>query len=264
MIKTSADNAANKQKLAVIAIGGNALSPDPAHLSLDRQHKKAEEAAEHIADLMLDGWNVVLSHGNGPQIGLMLRRSELARDEVPPMPMEYAGATTQGVVGYMLCQALRNAFIKRDLNREPVAVVTQTLVDERGPAFADPVKPIGGWFSEERARALERERGWRMAEDSGRGWRRLAPSPEPVKIVELEAIRRMVGAGLTVIAVGGGGLPVVQGLSGRLSGVDAVIDKDRSAALLAAELKADMLILPTAVEKVAVRFGQPDQKWLDH
>jgi carbamate kinase len=253
-----------KEKLAVIAVGGNALTTDQDHLSLADQYEKAVEAAEHIADLMLDGWNVVVSHGNGPQIGLMLRRSELASTEVPQMPMDYAGATTQGVVGYMFCKSLRNAFARRGLKREPVAVVTQTLVDGRDPAFAAPVKPIGGWFTEERARILEREQGWRVIEDSGRGWRRVVASPAPIKIVELEPISRMIKAGLTVIAVGGGGIPVVQGPSGELIGVDAVVDKDRSAALLAGALQADMLILPTAVEKVAVRFGQPDQKWLDH
>lgn len=252
-----------KEKLAVIAIGGNALSPDLEHISLDKQNEKAVEAAAHIADLMVDGWNVVISHGNGPQIGLMLRRSELASNEVPPMPMDFAGSTTQGVVGYMLCQALRSALAERGLNREPVAVVTQTLVDERDPAFGRPTKPIGSWFTKDKAEKLKLERGWTVAEDSGRGWRRVVPSPAPLRIVELKPITRMIEAGLTVVAVGGGGIPVVQDSVGRYRGVEAVIDKDMSAALLAAELKADMLILPTAVEKVAVHFGRPDQKWLD-
>jgi carbamate kinase len=253
----------NTEKLAVIAIGGNALSPDLEHLPLGKQYEKACEAAGHIADLMLDGWNVVISHGNGPQIGLMLRRSELASNEVPQMPMDFAGATTQGVVGYMLCQALRNALTERGVKREPVAVVTQTLVDERDPAFQHPVKPIGSWFSEQKARELEKERGWTVVEDSGRGWRRIVASPIPLDIVEMDPITRMIEAGFTVVAVGGGGIPVVRDASGRLRGVDAVIDKDMSAAILAAKLRADILILPTAVEKVAVRFGKPDQKWLD-
>ena len=252
-----------KGKLAVIAVGGNALSPDKDHLSVAKQYEKVEETSRHIADMMLEGWNVVVTHGNGPQIGMVMRRSELSRHEVPPLPMEYAGADIQGAVGYMFCKALRKAFAERGLDREPVAVVTQMLVDRNDPAFANPTKPIGSWFTREEASRLEKEEGWQVVEDSGRGWRRVVASPAPQRIIELKAISTMIASGMTVITLGGGGIPVIESRPGELTGADAVIDKDFSSALLARELKADMLILPTAVEKVAVRFGKPDQKWLD-
>ena len=250
-------------KLAVIAIGGNALSPDVEHLAIAKQYERAKETAVHIASLMLDGWNVLLSHGNGPQVGLIMRRSELATHEVPPIPMDIAGADTQGAVGYMLCKALRNEFQRRGIARQPVAIVTQILVNRNDPAFAAPTKPIGGWFSKEEADRLARELGWSVVEDSGRGWRRVVASPEPVRIIEEEPIVHMLQAGMSVVALGGGGIPVVQNEEGDFEGVEAVVDKDASAALLASRLKADMLVLPTAVEKVAIRFGKPDQQWLD-
>lgn len=252
-----------KGKLAVVAIGGNALSPDKDHLSILRQYEKVQETALHIAAMMQEGWNVVVSHGNGPQVGMILRRSELSRHEVPPVPMDYAGADIQGAVGYMFCKALGNAFRRLGIDRRPVALVAQTLVSLDDPAFKAPSKPIGDWFSAEAARELARDYGWTVVEDAGRGWRRVVPSPDPVEIIEESAIRLMVEAGLTVTTLGGGGVPVIRNAQGDLEGVEAVIDKDMSSALLAARLGADMLILPTAVERVALRFGKPDQKWLD-
>lgn len=250
-------------KLAFIAIGGNALSPDRDHLSIEKQYEKVQETAVHIAAMMLEGWNVVVSHGNGPQVGMILRRSELTRHEIPPVAMDYAGADIQGAVGYMFCKALRNEFRRCGIDRQPVAVVAQTLVDRNDPAFANPTKPIGSWFSKEQADGLAKEYGWSVTEDSGRGWRRVVASPAPVRIIEEEPIFHMVKAGMTVITLDGGGIPVVESPSGDLVGIEAVIDKDMSSALLARQLNAGMLILPTAVEKVAVQFGKPGQKWLD-
>lgn len=252
-----------KSKLAVIAIGGNALAPDKDHLSIESQYEKVQETANYIAEMMLEGWNVVVTHGNGPQVGMILRRSELSRHEVPLVPMDYAGADIQGAVGYMFCKALRNAFAKYGIKREPVAIVSQTLVDRNDPAFDNPIKPIGSWFTEQQAVELSKEYGWKTVEDSGRGWRRVVPSPMPIEIIEQEPISNMIDAGITVISLGGGGIPVIRDESGNLCGVEAVIDKDMSSALLAEKLNADMLILPTAVEKVAIQFGKPTQKWLD-
>lgn len=250
-------------KLAVVAIGGNALVPDSDHLSLESQYEKVKETAVHIADMMLEDWNVVVTHGNGPQVGMVLRRSDLSSHEIPPVSMDYAGADVQGAIGYMFCRALRNEFLKKGVKSEPVAVVTQTLVDRLDPAFSNPTKPIGSWFSEEEAKEMAKENGWKVVDDSGRGWRRVVASPKPVEIIEQKAIVHLIEAGLTVISLGGGGIPVIKNDSGELEGIDAVIDKDMSSALLAASLKANILLLPTGVEKVAVQFGKPGQKWLD-
>lgn len=252
-----------KSKLAVIAIGGNALAPDKDHLSIESQYEKVQETAGYIAEMMLEGWNVVVTHGNGPQVGMILRRSELSRHEVPVVPMDYAGADIQGAIGYMFCKALRNAFAKHGIRRELAAIVSQCLVDHHDPAFNNPVKPIGSWFSRQQADELAEQYGWKTVEDAGRGWRRVVPSPMPIEIIEQDSIANMVDAGITVITLGGGGIPVIKDESGYLHGVEAVIDKDISSALLAKKLNADMLILPTAVEKVAVQFGKPTQKWLD-
>ncbi|MDR1828191.1 MAG: carbamate kinase [Methylobacteriaceae bacterium] len=250
------------RKLAVVAVGGNALVPDSAHLSIAGQYDKVCELAGHLAAMMSDGWTLVLTHGNGPQVGMILRRSELSRAEVPPVPMDYAGADIQGAVGYMFCKALRNECARLGLRREIVALVTQTVVSAGDPAFANPTKPIGSWFSREQAEELAERYGWSVAEDSGRGWRRVVASPRPVGIIEETAVRAMLDAGMTVVCLGGGGIPViVEG--GEIRGVEAVIDKDMSSSLLAIKLKADMLILPTAVERLAVRFGKPDERRLD-
>jgi carbamate kinase len=252
-----------KRKLAVIAIGGNALVPDSDHLSITSQYEKVRETANYIAEMMQEGWNVVITHGNGPQVGMIMRRSELSLHEIPAVPMDYAGADTQGAIGYMFCKALNNAFAEYGIERDVVAIVSQMLVDLSDPAFQQPSKPIGSWFSEQQAKSLSEQYGWSVIEDSGRGWRRVVPSPKPVAIVEQKAIMSMIDAGMTVVTLGGGGIPVSRGEDGQLTGIEAVIDKDMSSALLAEKLNADMLILPTAVEKVAVRFGKPDQRWLD-
>jgi carbamate kinase len=250
-------------KLAVVAVGGNSLILDKDHQSIPDQYNAAAMTARSIADMVEAGWNVVLTHGNGPQVGFILRRSELSINEVPPVPMDYAGADLQGAIGYMFDRALRNEFRRRGVARRPLAVVTQTLVDRNDPAFANPTKPIGSHFDEATARRIAGEQGWTVREDAGRGWRRVVPSPLPQRIVELDEIRFLARAGYLVIACGGGGIPVIEDERGDLAGVEAVIDKDLASSLLARDLGADLLLVSTGVEKVAINFNTPQQRWLD-
>jgi carbamate kinase len=254
---------AEAAKLAVVAVGGNALIRDPQHLSIPDQYGQVAVTVAHIADMIEGGWNVVVTHGNGPQMGFILRRSELSIHEVAPVPMDYAGADLQGAIGYMFVKAFRNEFRRRGLRREPVAVVTETLVDRDDPAFADPTKPIGSHMEEARARELAAEQGWTVKEDAGRGWRRVVASPRPTKIVDIEPIEALAHSGRVVIACGGGGIPVVEDTDGSLRGVEAVIDKDHASSLLARMLHADLFLISTAVERVAVHFNTPAQRWLD-
>lgn len=249
--------------LAVVAVGGNSLIVDKDHQSIPDQYNAAAFTARSIADMVEAGWNVVLTHGNGPQIGFILRRSELSIKELSPVPMDYAGADLQGALGYMFDRALRNEFRRRGIAGRPVAVVTQTLVDRSDPAFANPTKPIGSHMDEVTAKRIAAQQGWTVREDAGRGWRRVVPSPLPQRIVELEEIRFLANAGYLVIACGGGGIPVIENHAGDLEGVEAVIDKDLASSLLARGLGADLLLVSTGVEKVAVRFNTPQQRWLD-
>ena len=254
---------ANTPKLAVVAVGGNALIRDKDHLSIADQFAEASLTARHIADMIEAGWNVVVTHGNGPQMGFILRRSELSIHEVAPVPMDYAGADLQGAIGYMFVKAFRNEFRRRGLKRQPVAVVTETLVDRNDPAFKDPTKPIGSHMEEGRAKELAAQQGWVVKEDAGRGWRRVVPSPIPKKIVDLDAIRTLANAGYLVIGCGGGGIPVVEDDEGNIRGIEAVIDKDLASSLLARTIGADLFMVSTAVERVAINFNKPNQKWLD-
>jgi len=249
--------------LAVLAIGGNALISDRLHESIPDQYRMVAGIAVDIAGMIADGWNVVVTHGNGPQVGYILRRSEISIDEVPPVPMDYAGADIQGAVGWMFVRALRNEFVRRGMARQAVAVVTQTVVDRADPAFTNPTKPIGSHMDEARAKHLALKYRWTVREDAGRGWRRVVPSPRPAAIVETKVIRQMVNAGYVVVACGGGGIPVIVEDNGDLSGVEAVIDKDLASSLLARSLGADALVLPTGVEKVALDFNKPTQRWLE-
>lgn len=251
------------KKLAVVAVGGNALIRDKAHESIPDQSREAVITTHHIAEMIAAGWNVVITHGTGPQVGFILRRSELALKEVPPVPMDYADADLQGGIGYMFLKALYNEFRKQKIDRKAVAIITQTLVDRNDPAFTDPSKPIGSHMDEETAQHLARRQGWIVKEDAGRGWRRVVPSPQPKTIVELEAINLLARAGFVVIACGGGGIPVVQDKEGNLIGVEAVIDKDLASSLLARGIGADLLLVSTGVEKVAINFNKPDRRWLD-
>jgi carbamate kinase len=258
------EGASAGRALAVVAVGGNSLIRDAAHQSIPDQYRAAEVTARQIAHMIEVGWNVVVTHGNGPQVGFILRRSELSLDEVPPVPMDYAGADLQGAIGYMFDRALRNEFRRRGIRREPVAVVTQTLVERCDPAFADPSKPIGAHMVEATARRLAAREGWTVAADAGRGWRRVVPSPQPKAIIELPVIRTLARQGYVVIACGGGGIPVVEDPDGSLTGVEAVIDKDLAASLLARGIGADLLLVSTAVARVAADFGKPTQRWLSH
>jgi len=249
--------------LAVLAIGGNALIRDPRHESISDQYEMVQGIAADIATMIEGGWNVVVTHGNGPQVGYILRRSELSIAEVPPVPMDYAGADIQGAVGYMFVKALGNEFRRRGIDRQPVAIVTQTLVDRDDPAFAAPTKPIGSHMAEARAKQLATQYGWTVREDAGRGWRRVVPSPMPRKIVEIEVIRELALAGRVVVACGGGGIPVIEDERGDLCGIEAVIDKDLASSLLAGTMRADALILPTGIEQVALDFNTPTQRFVE-
>jgi len=251
------------QGLAVLAIGGNALIRDRKHESIPNQYDMVCALAEDLAGMLESGWNIVVTHGNGPQVGFILRRSELSIAEVPPVPMDYAGADIQGAVGYMFVKALRNVFKRRRIKREAVAVVTQTVVDRNDPAFANPLKPIGSHMEEARAKQLAAKYRWTVREDAGRGWRRVVPSPQPKAIIETGVIRALANQGYVVVACGGGGIPVIEDENGDLQGVEAVIDKDLASSLLARSLQADALVLPTGVEKVALDFNKPTQRWLD-
>jgi carbamate kinase len=249
-------------KTAVIAIGGNALITDKQHQDVASQVSAIEETCRHIADMIQRGWNVIVTHGNGPQVGFILRRNELAAGEVHQTPLDVIGADTQGAIGYMISRALDNEFTQRGVQRSVAAVVTQVVVDRNDAGFTHPTKGIGGFTSEEKARLFEKE-GWMVQEDAGSGWRRMIASPQPLRIVELDAIQTLIDAGFIVVGVGGGGIPVIEDEQGLLKGVFAVIDKDRASALLAADLKADLLLISTAVEKVAINFNKPNQQWLD-
>jgi len=250
-------------KLAVVAVGGNALIRDEQHRSIPDQYQTASETVGYVVDLLEAGWRVVLTHGSGPQMGFILRRSELALHEVIPVPMDYAGADLQGALGYMFVKALRNAFRRRNLAREAVAVVTMVEVDPADAAFRDPTKPIGSPMDEATARKRAADLGWQVREDPGRGWRRVVPSPAPRAIVDLDVIAHLVRDGYLVIACGGGGIPVVRNAARDLVGVEAVIDKDLASSLLARTLGADRFVVATGVERVALDYGKPGQRWVD-
>ena len=252
------------KRLVVVAIGGNSLITDRMHQAVRDQYIAAHETSEHVAAMIADGWDVVVGHGNGPQVGFILRRSEIAAHELHEIPLDVCGADSQGALGYALAQNLQNVLRRRGIDKPVVAVVTQTEVARDDPAFAKPSKPIGSFMDEAEARRRREQDGWEVVEDASRGWRRVVASPRPQRIVELEAIRTLIAAGAIVIGVGGGGIPVVANAEGDLSGVEAVIDKDLGCSLLARDLDADLFLISTAVEKVALDFGTPAQRWVDH
>lgn len=245
---------------AVIAIGGNSLIKDKAHKTVPDQYAATAETCKHIADMIVQGWDVVITSGNGPQVGFILRRSELAAHELHEVPLDYCGADTQGAIGYMIQRAMYNEFSKRKIQKEAASIVTQVLVDKEDPAFQNPSKPIGSFMEESEARRREKDENWAIKEDSGRGWRRVVPSPIPKHIVELESIRALNRDGIIVYAVGGGGIPVIKNNNGELEGVAAVIDKDRASSLLANGLNADLLLISTAVEQVYLNYGKDNQQ----
>jgi carbamate kinase len=252
-----------KQGIAVVAVGGNALIKDKAHKTIEDQFDAAKETMGHIVDMIEKGWDVVVTHGNGPQVGFILRRSEISRDQLHEVPLDYCGADTQGAIGYMFQKALYNEFHKRGINKNVASMITQTIVDKNDTAFENPTKPIGTFMDEEEAKTRAAKEGWNVVEDAGRGWRRVVPSPKPKRIVEADAINALTKAGIIVVGVGGGGIPVVENEEGEIAGVEAVIDKDFGSSLLATMIEADLFVISTAVEKVALNFNTPDQKWLD-
>jgi carbamate kinase len=256
---------ARAKKLAVVAIGGNSLIKDPKRTTVEEQMDALRDTAHHLADMIEAGWDIAIGHGNGPQVGFILRRSEVAHkvEGLHEIPLDVCGANTQGAIGYELQQALQNELYHRKIAKSVATSVTQVLVDSNDPAFQNPTKPIGGFMDEAVAKRRQAEMGWTLVEDAGRGWRRVVPSPLPKAIIELDTVRTVIASGAVVVTVGGGGIPVADRADGEHRGIAAVIDKDYACSLLARELKADLLLIPTAVEKVAVNFGKPNQQWLD-
>ncbi len=247
----------------VLALGGNAILPAKGPATIEEQFRVTEATMAQVLALLRTGEQVILTHGNGPIVGNILIRNEAAADTIPPVPLYICGADSQGGIGLMLQQALHNVSNREGIDTHTVTVVTQTVVDPDDPAFRNPTKPIGPFYTEAEAHRMQKERGWTLREDAGRGWRRVVASPDPVRIVELETIRTLVGIGQVVIAAGGGGIPVAQTPSGEYHGVEAVIDKDLAAVVLAEAVKADRLVIVTAIDRVALDFGRPTQRDLD-
>jgi carbamate kinase len=249
--------------LVVVALGGNALVRSKEKDSIADQYETVSAVAPRLVDLVADGYRLVVTHGNGPQVGFILRRSEMAISEVDPVPLDYAVADTQGAIGSMFQKAIGNELRRRGMARPVVTVVTHTVVSGDDPAFEHPTKPIGAFFDEGTANKYAEELGWSVVEDAGRGWRRTVASPRPQEIVELDTIAGLSESGAVVVAAGGGGIPVRRDGEGALAGVEAVIDKDLASSLLALRLGADLLAIPTGVDKVAIGWGTPEQRWLD-
>ena len=253
------------KKWAVIAIGGNSLIKSKQHQSVQDQYQAAAETAHHIANMIEAGWDVAIGHGNGPQVGFILQRSEIAAKVagMHEVPLDVCGADSQGAIGYALQQNLNNEFYQRKMKKSVATIVTQVLVDKDDPSFQNPTKPIGGFMDEPEAKKRETEEGWAIVEDAGRGWRRVVASPMPKKIVELDAVKTLLDNGICAITVGGGGIPVIEDENGNYVGTAAVIDKDFASSLLAQQINADLFLISTAVEKVYINFNKPDQKGLD-
>ena len=253
-----------EKKVAVVAIGGNSLIKSKQHQTVEDQYKAAQETAIHLVDMIEAGWDIAIGHGNGPQVGFILRRSEIAHkvEGMHELPLDVCGADSQGAIGYALQQNLLNELKERGIDKPVATVVTQVRVDPSDPAFLTPTKPIGGFMESAEAEQRKSELGWNVVEDSGRGWRRVVPSPIPVEIMELDAVKTLINSGIITITVGGGGIPVIQTEDG-IKGTAAVIDKDFASAFLANEIDADLLLISTAVEKVCLNFGKPDQKEVD-
>ncbi|HNF94358.1 MAG TPA: carbamate kinase, partial [Anaerolineales bacterium] len=249
--------------LAVIAVGGNSLIIDDKKVTVESQYQAAKQTCVHIADMIEQGWDVAIGHGNGPQVGYILRRSEIAAKTagMHEVPLDVCGADSQGAIGYAIQQNLQNILYQRGIKKKVVTVITQTLVDKTDPAFSKPAKPIGSFMDKEEAERRQQEQGWSVVEDAGRGWRRVVASPLPKEIVELETVQTLLEKGIITITVGGGGIPVVDPGDGNYEGVAAVVDKDYASSLLARSIGANLFVISTAVEKVAINFGKPEQKW---
>jgi len=247
-------------KLAVLAIGGNSLIKDKDHIALHWQYQAVRETSKYIAELIAEGLGIVITHGNGPQVGFIYRRGELARHELPLIPLDICGADTQGAIGYMIQKALLNEFRERGITKKVTTVVTQAVVDRDDPSFKHPSKPIGTFMTEKEALANQKEFGWQVAEDAGRGFRRVVPSPIPRELIELDVVRILVEKGYIVVAVGGGGIPVIRNEQGEIEGVEAVIDKDFASSLLARQLGAESFIISTSIDAAYLNFGKENQK----
>ena len=252
------------RKRVVGALGGNAAYPPTIKGTAEEQLALMRQVCGHLVEIIRAGWQLVLTHGNGPVVGNILYRMARTADELPPMPMDVCVAHSQGGMGYMLQQSFANVLVDSGMDIVVSCVVTEVEVDSHDPAFANPTKPVGKFFSEADARDMAQKTGWHFAEDSGRGWRRMVASPKPQKILDLKTIDALLDAGVIPIACGGGGVPVLHGADGHWSGVAAVIDKDLTSAMLAAHLHADALIMLTGVDRVALDFNKPTQRWLDH
>ena len=254
-----------QRKLAVVAIGGNSLIKDEKHKTVEDQYQAAKETCYHIADMIEAGWDVAIGHGNGPQVGFILRRSEIAAkvEGMHEVPLDVCGADSQGAIGYALQQNLQNELYRRGIKKNVATIVTQVLVDKNDPAFQNPTKPIGGFMDEAEAKRREKELGWAVREDAGRGWRRVVASPLPKEVVELDTVKTLLNAGIVVITVGGGGIPVIDKGEGEYVGTAAVIDKDYASSLLARSIGADLFLISTAVEKVYINYNKPNQQAID-
>jgi carbamate kinase len=252
-----------ERKLAVVAFGGNALLRPEDRGTQEEQIARAKQAARWLAEIVRYGYKLIVVHGNGPQVGNILIQNEEASTKIPPQTLDVCVAQTEGSIGFMLQQAIRNRLEAIGVGGEVATILTEVEVDANDPAFKRPTKPIGPFFTRYRAEALERDLGWTMKEDSGRGWRHVVPSPKPLRIMNLSTIAHMLDTAAVVIAAGGGGIPVVRGRDGAWRGIEAVIDKDYASAKLAADLRADLFIILTGVPKVAVDFGKPTQRFLE-
>ena len=251
------------QKLAVVAFGGNALLRQEDRGTQEEQIARAKQAARWLAEIVRHGFKLIVVHGNGPQVGNILVQAEEASTKIPPQSLDVAVAQTEGSIGFMLQQAIRNRLESIGLGGDVSTVLTEVEVDPNDIAFKRPTKPIGPFFTRYRAEALERDLGWTMREDSGRGWRHVVPSPRPLRILNVKTVAHMLDTAAVVIAAGGGGIPVVRGRDGQWRGIEAVIDKDFASSLLASELRADLFIVLTNVQKVSINFGKPDQRPID-
>lgn len=252
-----------RKKRVVVALGGNAAYPPTIAGTAEEQLELMRGVCQHFVEIIRAGWQLVLTHGNGPVVGNILYRMARTAAELPPMPMDVCVAHSQGGMGYMLQQSLANVLHDHGMSVVVSCVITEVEVDPKDPAFQNPTKPVGKFFTEEDALEMARRTGWTFAPDSGRGWRRMVASPKPQKILDLHTIDALLDAGVLPIACGGGGVPVVVRDNGHLQGVPAVIDKDLTGAMLASHLHADAYIMLTGVERVALNFNTPDQRWLD-
>src|SRR5947207_9810409 len=247
----------------LVSLGGNAILKHGQKGTAEEQEVNVENTAKHLAAILRRGERVAITHGNGPQVGNILLQNEIAKDTLPPMPLDVCGAESQGMIGYMLQRALRSELESAGQHIPVTTIVSQTLVDAKDPAFKNPTKPVGPFYTEKEARRLQESNGWHIISDSGRGYRRVVPSPTPLDILEKETIIRLFEAGTIVISAGGGGIPVIRDKDGMLRGVEAVLDKDRTAALLAKIVGVETLLILTDVEKVSINYGKPGQRGLD-